>query len=95
MYHTIHTFHTNWEGKDMNAILKGKTYGTAIVGERGQFVIPSALRKALNIKPGDQVMVFAKLDKRVINLMPEKDFTKFLERASKLIAKLESKVSKK
>jgi AbrB family looped-hinge helix DNA binding protein len=79
----------------MNAIFKGKTYGTATVGERGQLVIPSELRKALSIKPGDQLMVFAKLDKRVINLMPEKDFSQFLERASKLIAKLESKVSKK
>lgn len=79
----------------MNAIFKGKAYGTATVGERGQLVIPSELRKALSIKPGDQLMVFANLDKRAINLMPEKDFSKFLERASKLIAKLESKVSKK
>ena len=79
----------------MNAIFKGKTYGAATVGERGQFVIPSALRKAFSIKPGDQLMVFAKLEKRIISLMPEKDFSQFLERASKLIAKLESKVSKK
>jgi AbrB family looped-hinge helix DNA binding protein len=79
----------------MNAIFKGKAYGSATVGERGQLVIPSELRKALSIKSGDQLMVFAKLDKRVINLMPEKDFSQFLERASKLIAKLESKVSKK
>ncbi|PIP19523.1 MAG: AbrB family transcriptional regulator [Candidatus Omnitrophica bacterium CG08_land_8_20_14_0_20_41_16] len=78
----------------MNAIFKGKTYGTATVGERGQLVIPSELRKALSIKPGDQLMVFAKLDKRIISLMPEKDFSQFLERASKLIAKLESKVSR-
>jgi AbrB family looped-hinge helix DNA binding protein len=79
----------------MNAIFKGKAYGAATVGERGQLVIPSELRKALSIKPGDQVMVFAKLDKRIISLMPEKDFSQFLERASKLIAKLESKVSQK
>ena len=79
----------------MNAIFKGKAYGAATVGERGQLVIPSGLRKALGIKPGDQLMVFAKLDKRVISLMPEKDFSRFLERASKLISKLESKVSNK
>lgn len=77
----------------MQAIFKGKAYGAATVGERGQFVIPSELRKAMNIKSGDQIMVFAKLDKKVISLMPEKDFSKFLERASKLIANLESKVS--
>ncbi len=79
----------------MNSIFKGKAYGTATVGERGQFVIPSGLRKALSLKPGDQIMVFAKLDKRVISLMPEKDFSHFLERASKLISKLENKIPRK
>lgn len=79
----------------MNAIFKGKVYGTATVGERGQLVIPAELRKALRIKSGDQLMVFAKLDKKVINLMPEKEFSRFLEKAAKLIAQLESKVHKK
>ena len=79
----------------MNGIFKGKVYGTATVGERGQLVIPAELRKALMIKSGDQLMVFAKLDKKVINLMPEKEFSEFLEKAAKLIAKLESKVHKK
>ena len=79
----------------MNAIFKGKVYGTATVGERGQLVIPAGLRKALRIKSGDQLMVFAKLDKKVINLMPEKEFSEFLEKTAKLIAKLESKVHKK
>jgi len=79
----------------MNAIFKGKVYGTATVGERGQLVIPAELRKALRIKSGDQLMVFAKPDRRVINLMPSEDFSRFLERASKLISKLESKVPKK
>ena len=79
----------------MNAIFKGKTYGAVTVGERGQLVIPAELRRALRIKPGDQLMVFAKLDKKVINLMPTKDFSEFLEKAAKLISKLESKVHKK
>ena len=79
----------------MQAILKGKVYGAVTVGERGQLVIPSELRKALNIKSGDQLMVFAKLDKKMINLMPSKDFSLFLERAEKIISKLESKFRKK
>ena len=79
----------------MQAIFKGKAYGPVTVGERGQFVIPAELRKALGIKSGDQLMVFAKLDKKVISLMPSKDFSQFLERAAKLIWKLESKVPKK
>jgi len=79
----------------MNGIFKGKAYGSVTVGERGQLVIPAELRKALRIKPGDQLMVFAKLDKKVINLMPAKDFSQFLEKAAKLISKLESKISQK
>lgn len=79
----------------MQAIFKGKLYGAVTVGERGQLVIPSELRNALNIKSGDQLMVFAKVDRKVINLMPSKDFSQFLERAAKIISKLESKVPKK
>jgi len=78
----------------MHAIFKGKVYGTVTVGERGQLVIPAQLRKILNIKSGDQLMVFAKPDKRIINLMPSKDFSKFLQRAAKVISKLERKISK-
>jgi len=79
----------------MNGIFKGRTYGPATVGERGQLVIPAELRKAFGIKSGDQLMVFAKLDKKVISLMPAKDFSRFLERAARLISKLETKVYKK
>lgn len=79
----------------MNAMFKGKVYGAVTVGERGQLVIPAQLRKAINIKSGDQLMVFAKLDKRVINLMPSRDFSQFLERAEKLIAKLGKKIPKR
>ncbi|MDO8489550.1 MAG: AbrB/MazE/SpoVT family DNA-binding domain-containing protein, partial [Candidatus Omnitrophota bacterium] len=83
------------ENNFMQAIFKGKTYGSVTIGERGQIVIPAGLRKALNIKSGDQLIVFAKPDKKVINLMPEKDFSRFLERAAKLISKLENKLQKK
>jgi len=75
--------------------LKGKVYGAATVGERGQLVIPAELRKALGIKSGDQLMVFAKLDKRVISLMSSRDFSRFLEQAEKIISRLESKVPKR
>ncbi len=78
----------------MQAIFKGKAYGPVTLGERGQLVIPAELRKALNIKPGGQLMVFAKLDKKVISLMPIEDFNKFLEKAAKLISRLESKVQR-
>jgi AbrB family looped-hinge helix DNA binding protein len=79
----------------MQAIFKGKMYGTVTIGERGQLVIPAQLRKTLHIKSGDQLMVFAKIDKRVINLMATEDFSRFLEQAEKIISKLEAKVPKR
>lgn len=79
----------------MQAFFKGKVYGAVTVGERGQLVIPAQLRKALNIRTGDQLMVFAKLDKRVINLMTSKDFGAFLERAERIISKLGNKLPKR
>lgn len=79
----------------MNGMFKGKTYGSVPIGERGQLVIPAQVRKTMNLKSGDQLMVFANMDKKVISLMPEKDFSLFLEKAARIIAKLESKVTKK
>ncbi|MCX5696827.1 MAG: AbrB/MazE/SpoVT family DNA-binding domain-containing protein [Candidatus Omnitrophica bacterium] len=77
----------------MHTILKGRAYGSVTIGERGQLVIPAVLRKALNIKPGDQLMVFAKLDKKIISLIHARDFSQFLDKAGKLISKLEARVS--
>lgn len=79
----------------MHPIFKSKTYGPATIGERGQLVIPAEIRRALKIKTGDQLMIFAKLDKRVISLMPSDDFSKFLNRAAKIISKLDDKLEKK
>lgn len=78
----------------MNGIFKGKVYGAATVGERGQFVIPADLRKELKIKSGDKLMVFAKPDRKMISLMREQDFTSFLHKAEKMISKLEREVTK-
>ena len=78
----------------MNGFFKGKVYGAVTVGERGQLVIPADLRKDLDIKAGDRLMIFAKIDRKMISIMREKDFSDFLQKASKIISKLESKVSK-
>jgi len=78
----------------MQAIFKGKAYGPVTLGERGQLVIPAKLRRALSIKSGDQLMVFAKLDKKIISLMPARDFSQFLEKAARAISKLESRLRK-
>ena len=78
----------------MHAIFRGKPYGAVTIGERGQLVIPAGLRKALNIKPGDQLMVFSKLDKKVINLIPLEELSALLGRAARAISKLKRKLPK-
>ncbi|MDO8535687.1 MAG: AbrB/MazE/SpoVT family DNA-binding domain-containing protein [Candidatus Omnitrophota bacterium] len=78
----------------MNGFFKGKVYGAVTVGERGQLVIPANLRKDLDIKAGDRLMIFAKIDRKMISIMREKDFSDFLQKASKIISKLEDKVGR-
>jgi AbrB family looped-hinge helix DNA binding protein len=34
-----------------------KLYGTAVLGERGQIVIPAEARRAMNLEPGAKVIV--------------------------------------
>lgn len=79
----------------MQAFFKSKAYGAVTIGERGQLVIPAQLRKSLGIKSGDQLMVFAKAEKKAIILIPASDFSKFLEKASRIISRLEHEVPKK
>ncbi|MBF0594263.1 MAG: AbrB/MazE/SpoVT family DNA-binding domain-containing protein [Candidatus Omnitrophica bacterium] len=79
----------------MTGIFKGKAYGSVNVGERGQIVIPAGLRKDLNILPGEQIMVFAEPDKKLISMMHVRDFSALLEKAGKIISQLETHVPKR
>lgn len=79
----------------MMPIFKGKVYGSVTIGERGQMVIPAGLRKALKLNTGDQLMVFAKVDKGIISLMSASNLSAFLEKAERAITKLENKISAK
>lgn len=53
--------------------------GTAVLGERGQVVIPKEARQELHLKPGDSFLVMAHNDALV--LLPKKkmeDFVKYI-----------------
>ena len=44
----------------MNADIRDKTpkfYGTSVLGERGQIVIPAEARRAANLEPGTKIIV--------------------------------------
>ena len=79
----------------MNSLFRGKIYGSTTVGVRGQVVIPSEVRKSLNVKPGNKLIVLARPDRKMIGLIPAEDFSRLLNQAAKIISKLENKVSKK
>ncbi len=55
-----------------------KVLGTTTIGERGQIVIPSSLRKSMKIKTGDKFIVFSKHD--FIGLLRSDRFEAFLEK---------------
>ena len=48
---------------------KGKYAGTATVGEKGQIVIPKAVRDMFDTQPGDELLILADKD-RVIAIPP-------------------------
>ena len=79
----------------MLTIFKGKAYGSANVGGRGQIVIPAHLRKDLKIRPGDQIMIFAEPSKKFISMMSFRDFSALITKAGRVISRLEEKVSEK
>ena len=58
-----------------------KMYGTVTIGERGQVVIPAEARKAMHIKPGDNVIIISGPgpQKRGFSIFPEDEFSKFLK----------------
>jgi len=39
-----------------------KFYGNAVVGSKGQIVIPAEARKDMKIRPGDQLIVIGKIN---------------------------------
>lgn len=58
-----------------------KFYGKVPVGTKGQIVIPVEARKVMNIKPGDNVIIISgpPHQEKMISVMPEEEFTKFLK----------------
>lgn len=69
-----------------------KCYGTTTIGPKGQIVVPSKLRKELNIKNGDQFIVFKNTNLESIVILKAKDISKMLKNLSQEITYLEKKI---
>jgi AbrB family looped-hinge helix DNA binding protein len=67
-----------------------KQYGMTTMGERGQVVIPKEIRKKLQIKTGDQFLVFCH-DNAVIGFIKPQEFDTIIERHIAQLKTLKSK----
>ena len=61
-----------------------KMHGSVIVGSKGQIVIPSDVRKMLEIEPGDSLFCITK-DGKAIGLIPTENLKDFMEYMQKEI----------
>lgn len=73
-----------------------KFFGKATVGTKGQIVIPVEARRALEIEPGDNVMIISgPPHHKMISLIPEDKFNKFLKFLEGHLTKMKKEISKK
>ncbi|MDK2898993.1 MAG: hypothetical protein PWQ10_180 [Patescibacteria group bacterium] len=56
-----------------------KLYGTAIVGTKGQIVIPANAREELNINPTDRLYVVGSSNNGFVMLLKEDKLEQFIE----------------
>jgi AbrB family looped-hinge helix DNA binding protein len=73
-----------------------KFYGKVPVGTKGQIVIPAEARKAMSISPGDKVMIISgpPHHKKMVSIVPEDEFNKFLKFFEEHVTNLRKIVSK-
>lgn len=57
----------------------GKFYGSTVMGERGQVVIPAEAREEIGIEPGEKLVVFGNKRKGVVILFRSDVMTRFAE----------------
>ena len=57
----------------------GKMYGSTVMGERGQVVIPAEAREEIGIAPGEKLVVFGNKRKGFIILFRSDIMTKFAD----------------
>ena len=73
-----------------------KSYGKVPVGSKGQIVIPAEARRAINIKPGDNVILISGPlhHNTMITIIPENEFSKFLKFFEESVEGLKKAASK-
>ena len=57
----------------------GKFYGSTVMGERGQVVIPAEAREEIGIQPGEKLIVLGNKKRGVVILFKSDIMTKFAD----------------
>lgn len=57
----------------------GKCYGSTVMGERGQVVIPAEARDEIGIEPGEKLIVFGNKDRGVIIIFKSDIMARFAD----------------
>lgn len=57
----------------------GKFYGSTVMGERGQVVIPAEAREEIGIQPGEKLIVLGNKKRGVVILFKSDVMTKFAD----------------
>ena len=72
-----------------------KFYGKVSVGTKGQIVIPVEVRKTMGINPGDNLFIISgpPHEKKMVSLIPEEEFGKFLKFFEEHVNNLKKAVS--
>ncbi|MFA5090835.1 MAG: AbrB/MazE/SpoVT family DNA-binding domain-containing protein [Candidatus Omnitrophota bacterium] len=74
-----------------------KFFGKVPVGTKGQIVIPAEARRAMNINPGDKVIIFSgpPHHRRLVSIVPEEEFNKFLTLFEEHISSIKNELYRK
>jgi len=57
----------------------GKCYGSTVMGERGQVVIPAEAREEIGVEPGEKLLVFGNPDRGVIIIFKSDIMARFAD----------------
>ncbi len=83
----------HWHSRHGNP--HGKCYGTTVMGERGQLVIPAEAREELEIQPGEKMVVFGNAKRGTVILIKSDIVARFADMFMKKANLFEDMLGKK